>query len=104
MINQEIRYQMPVIDCHVHLNSYDKINKTGKKFLSIEERLGSLIESMHDNGIDYSLILSSYKVDADRPSTSKILDSYLSFIRKLELNQESLELLMFKNAKSVFGL
>jgi predicted TIM-barrel fold metal-dependent hydrolase len=29
---------------------------------------------MGDSGIDYSIILSSYKVDADRPSTSQIID------------------------------
>lgn len=83
MINQEIGYQMPVIDCHVHLNSYDLINKTGKKFLSLEERLSSLIESLHNNGIDYSLILSSYKVDVDRPSTSKIIDITRKYDNKL---------------------
>ena len=32
------------------------------------------------------------------------MSSYLHLIQKLELNQESLELLMFKNAKSVFEL
>ena len=74
---------MPVIDCHVHLNSYDQINKTGKRFLSLEERLSSLIESLHNNGIDYSLILSSYKVDVDRPSTSKIIDITRKYDNKL---------------------
>jgi len=39
---------------------------------------------------------------SDWPISS--MDSYLSFIQKLELNQASLELLMFKNAKSVFRL
>jgi hypothetical protein len=32
------------------------------------------------------------------------MSSYLHLIQKLELDQESLELLMFKNAESVFGL
>jgi uncharacterized protein len=65
---------MPIIDCHVHLNNYNRINKTEKKFLSLEERLNSLIQSMHNSSIDYSIILSSYKVDVNRPSTSKIID------------------------------
>jgi uncharacterized protein len=39
---------------------------------------------------------------SDWPISS--MSSYLSFVRKLELNQESLELLMFKNTKSVFRL
>src|SRR5918911_3943745 len=65
---------MPVVDCHVHLNKYNKIKKTEEKPLSLEERLDSLIQYMNDSGIDYSIILSSYKVDADRPSTSQIID------------------------------
>ena len=65
---------MQVIDCHVHLNEYDQINKSERKFLSLEERLTSLIQCMHDSSIDYSIILSSYKVDVDRPSTSDIID------------------------------
>jgi Tat protein secretion system quality control protein TatD with DNase activity len=74
---------MPIIDCHVHLNSYDQINKTGKKFLSLEYRLSSLIESMHNNGIDYSLILSSYKVDVNRPSTSTLINITKKYDNKL---------------------
>jgi uncharacterized protein len=74
---------MQVIDCHVHLNNYDQINKIEKKFLSLEERLNSLIESMHESSIDYSIILSSYKVDADRPSTSKIIDVTKKYDNKL---------------------
>ena len=62
------------IDCHVHLNNYDKINKTEKKILSIQERLNALFETMEYNNINYSLLLSSYKVDADRPSTAQIID------------------------------
>ncbi len=73
MINQGAAYRTPIIDCHVHLNNYAQI-RAGKEFVSLEERFGSLIESMEDNNIHYSLILSSYKVDIDRPSTSKIID------------------------------
>ena len=65
---------MPIIDCHVHLNNYNRVNETEKKFLSLEERLNSLIQSMRDSSIDYSIILSSYKVDVNRPATSKIID------------------------------
>jgi len=71
---------MPIIDCHVHLNNYDGINGIEKKSLSLEERLNSLVQSMHSHSIEYSIILSSYKIDADRPSTSKIID----VIRKYE--------------------
>jgi predicted TIM-barrel fold metal-dependent hydrolase len=71
---------MPTIDCHVHLNNYDRIIGIEKKSLSLEERLNSLVQSMHTHSIEYSIILSSYKIDADRPSTSKIID----VIRKYE--------------------
>jgi uncharacterized protein len=65
---------MPILDCHVHLNNYNEIN-TEKKFLSLEERLKALLGSMQNNNIDYSLILTSYRVDKDRPSTYQIIDS-----------------------------
>src|SRR5215211_7312959 len=65
---------MPIIDCHVHLNNYNRINETKKKFLSLEERLNSLIQSIRESSIEYSIILSSYKVDVNRPATSKIID------------------------------
>ena len=83
MINQEMNHQIPIIDCHVHVNNYAQINNAGKKFVSFEERISSLIESMDYNNIDYSLILSSYKVDGDRPSTSTIIDSTKRYGDKL---------------------
>jgi hypothetical protein len=64
----------PIIDCHVHANQYERINKTGK-FVSLEKRFNALLESMDNNGVDYSIILSSYKVDENRPSVSKIIDT-----------------------------
>jgi hypothetical protein len=66
---------MPVLDCHVHLNNYEEINKAEKKFYSLEERLNALLESIDNNNVDYSIILSSYKVDSDRPSTSQIIET-----------------------------
>jgi uncharacterized protein len=64
----------PIIDCHVHANQCERINKTGK-FVSLEKRFNALLESMDNNGVDYSIILSSYKVDENRPSVSKIIDT-----------------------------
>jgi hypothetical protein len=32
------------------------------------------------------------------------MESYLRFVHKMELDKESLDLLMFKNAKNIFGL
>jgi uncharacterized protein len=58
-----------VIDCHVHLNQYEHTNKA-----SLEERLQILLDTMSKYGVDYSLILSSFRVNSDRPSTSKIIE------------------------------
>ncbi|MDQ6723684.1 MAG: amidohydrolase [Thermoproteota archaeon] len=65
---------MSIIDCHVHLNNYDEINKTENKVLSLQERLNTLLETMENNNIVYSILLSSYKIDANRPSTDQIID------------------------------
>jgi uncharacterized protein len=65
---------MSIIDCHVHLNNYDQINKNERKGLSLQERLNSLLDTMENNNIVYSLLLSSYKIDLNRPSTSQIID------------------------------
>ena len=63
-----------IIDCHVHLNNYDGLNKTENKVLSLQERLDALLENMNSNNIFYSILLSSYKVDENRPSTSQLID------------------------------
>lgn len=65
---------MSIIDCHVHLNNYDEVNKTEIKILSLQERLTTLLETMENNNIVYSLLLSSYKINVNRPSTAQILD------------------------------
>jgi uncharacterized protein len=65
---------MPIIDCHVHLNRYDKIESQAKEFTSHENRLDALLQSMNNNDVDFSIVISSYKVDVNRPSTSQIID------------------------------
>ena len=75
---------MPIIDCHVHVNHYDGINKT-RRFVSLEERLKGLLGSMDNNNIDYSIILSSYKVDRNRPSVSQIIDGIKKYNYKNKL-------------------
>jgi predicted TIM-barrel fold metal-dependent hydrolase len=57
-----------VIDCHVHLNHYD-----GTQVDTLENRIAKLLHAMEDNNIRHSIILSSYKVDQDRPSTLQLL-------------------------------
>jgi len=64
---------MSIIDCHVHLNYYSNIHKR-KTISSLKDRLTELLKTMDNNNIDYSIILTSYKFDKDRPSTSQIID------------------------------
>ena len=59
---------MNAIDCHVHLNLYNNSNR------SIEDSLVELLQSMNGCDIDASIIISSYEVNKDRPSTHKILE------------------------------
>lgn len=65
---------MPIIDCHVHLNKYDRIKSQTKKSVLLENRLDALLQSMDSNNVDYSIVISSYRVDANRPSASQIID------------------------------
>lgn len=65
---------MPIIDCHVHLNEYDRIKSQAKKSVLLEDRLDALLQSMDSNNVDYSIVISSYRVDANRPSASQIID------------------------------
>ena len=64
---------MPVIDCHVHLNHYNSIHKT-RTTTRLQNRLKRLFNSMDNNKVDYSVILTSYKVDSERPSTSQVMN------------------------------
>src|SRR5690242_20666537 len=57
-----------VIDCHTHLNRY-----TPDAPAALAERYAGLRAQMEAHGIDYALVLSSYAVTPDRPSTRDIL-------------------------------
>ena len=65
---------MSIIDCHVHLNKYDRIKSQPKKSELLENRLDALLQSMDSNNVDYSIVISSYRVDTNRPSASQIID------------------------------
>jgi uncharacterized protein len=58
-----------IIDCHCHLNRYEDGD-----WATLPERHAALKAEMARNGVDYALILSSYKVNEKRPSTQEILD------------------------------
>lgn len=59
-----------IIDCHTHLNQYK-----GMKRLSLEDRIKSLQNTMVENNVDYSIVISSYKVNEDRPSTTQLIEA-----------------------------
>lgn len=60
-----------IIDCHIHINQYELL----KNVPSLEERLKMLQTEMISNNVDYALILSSYKVNEERPSTWQIIEA-----------------------------
>ena len=60
---------MTIIDCHVHLNHYE-----GTKYLPLEERKELLLRTVQNGSVDHSIILSSYKVNPDRPSTEQLIE------------------------------
>lgn len=60
-----------IIDCHVHINQYELLQSVP----DLEDRLHMLQVEMVSNNVDYALILSSYKVNSERPSTKQIIDA-----------------------------
>ena len=53
-----------IIDVHTHINNYHE-----EKVVSLDDCLNKLTDTMQENGVDYSLVLTSYKVNEHRPST-----------------------------------
>jgi predicted TIM-barrel fold metal-dependent hydrolase len=59
---------VPIIDCHVHLNNYHE-----ELAVSLEQSLDRLQAAMAEAGVSYSLVLTSYIVSAHRPSTAQVV-------------------------------
>lgn len=59
-----------IIDCHVHVNAYESL-----KNLTLDERIENLANTMQSNGVDHAIIISSYKINEERPSTGQILSA-----------------------------
>jgi len=59
-----------IIDCHVHLNNYHE-----NVALSLDAALDKLQGEMRDNGVDYALVLTSYIVSPQRPSTAQVVSA-----------------------------
>ena len=59
-----------IIDVHTHINNYHE-----ERVVSLEDCLNKLTETMAENQVDYSLVLTSYKVNEHRPSTKKVVEA-----------------------------
>jgi len=60
-----------IIDAHTHINNYHE-----DRVVSLEDCLYKLTDTMADNNVDYSLILTSYMVNEHRPGIIKSCRSY----------------------------
>lgn len=61
-----------LIDCHVHLNNY--YTEEGGVSRPTEANVERLFAEMATHGIDHAVVLTSYKVNVDRPSVEHVLD------------------------------
>lgn len=59
-----------IIDCHVHLNNYHDDLR-----VSLEESLEKLQRAMAEAGVAYALVLTSYLVNPNRPSTAEVVQA-----------------------------
>jgi predicted TIM-barrel fold metal-dependent hydrolase len=59
-----------IIDVHTHLNNYHI-----EELVSVEACLEKLQVSMERNNVDYALVLTSYTVNENRPSTRKVIET-----------------------------
>jgi len=59
-----------IIDCHTHLNNYHEQVKH-----TLSDSVTKLRTAMAEAGIDYSLVLTSYIVNPDRPSVREVIDA-----------------------------
>jgi predicted TIM-barrel fold metal-dependent hydrolase len=58
-----------LIDCHVHLNNYHTDSPAPTK-----QNCTELFAKMDERGVDHAVVLTSYKVSADRPSVEEVLE------------------------------
>jgi len=58
-----------LIDCHVHLNNYH--DAQGRP---TEQSCRDLFDKMAQWGVDHAVVLTSYKIDCDRPSVESLLE------------------------------
>jgi predicted TIM-barrel fold metal-dependent hydrolase len=59
-----------IIDAHTHINNYHE-----ERVVSLEDCLNRLTDTMAENNVDYSLILTSYMVNEHRPGIKKVVEA-----------------------------
>jgi predicted TIM-barrel fold metal-dependent hydrolase len=58
-----------LIDCHVHLNNYHETTRRPTL-----ENVQDLFNKMEEVGVDHAVVITSYRVDLDRPSVEEVID------------------------------
>jgi uncharacterized protein len=58
-----------LIDVHVHLNNYHESTRR-----PTAENVQELVAKMDEVGVDHAVVITSYKIDMDRPSAEEIVD------------------------------
>ena len=58
-----------LIDAHVHLNNYHETTRR-----PTQQNIDDLFAKMEDVGVDHAVVITSYKVDMDRPSAEEIVE------------------------------
>ena len=58
-----------LIDAHVHLNNYHESTRR-----PTPDHARELFAQMDESGIDHAVVISSYKVDMDRPSAEELIE------------------------------
>ena len=59
-----------IVDCHTHLNRYTEADPP-----TLPERHQRLREVMDENGIGHAMVLTSYRVNDERPSARQVADA-----------------------------
>jgi hypothetical protein len=60
-----------LIDAHVHLNDYHRHDGAQPP---TKRQVAALWAKMEERGVDHAVVITSYKVDADRPSVEDVLE------------------------------
>jgi uncharacterized protein len=58
-----------LIDCHVHLNNY---HESGGR--PTNENIDDLLLKMGQHGVDHAVVLTSYRIDLNRPSVEDLIE------------------------------